>query len=621
MSLLSQRNEVSEFRKSYRWMALFAVFVFGLLSARMFQLQVVDHDKWQNRSQENITKTIRIAPRRGLIVDQHGEVIADNRPAYKVLVTPKLFSPDRDVPRIAYLMDLDSEQTRALKEKATTIKEDPRAHQFELFSEVSRDQLAALETHLHELPALDIVTEPVREYPFGPLAAHAIGYLNEVNAADLLRLKGKGFRPGDRIGRSGLEKRYEALLKGDPGFRRVLVDAHSRAQHHAKDVKLKRDTFKPPASGHRIELSLDMQLMRQIEKAMSAYPAGAAVAVDVRTGAVRALYSKPSYDPNEMSAGISAAQYRELTNNQFRPLIDKTIYETYFPGSTFKPVTALATLESGIEHRVIDCPGYYKLGRQRFRCNARHGEVALHEALVRSCNVFFWKVAEEIGLEKINQYARLLGLNERTGIGIGTESKGFLATREWYKKHYGSYRVGYTLNTAIGQGNTRVTVLQLAMVYAAIANGGNLLRPYLVEKVTSKDGNVVEEKAVHITQEIAADQESWARIRRGLRGVVAEKKGTAHGAMVKGGASVSGKTGTAEVVGQSGGKDLAWYVNRSHGWFAGYAPSESPQIAIAVIVEHGGAGGKSAAPIGVRVLSEYAKNKDRSTKAVKDEVK
>ena len=614
MSLLSQRHEVSEFRKSYRWMALFATVAFGLIAARMLQLQVVEGDKWRQRSTENITKTIRIAPTRGVISDRNGEIIADNRPAYTVLVTPKFFDIDRDIPRLSYLMDLSKKNIEELRARAKKIKEDKRARQFELFSEVSRDQLAALETHLHELPALDIVTKPVRSYPFGVLVAHAIGYLNEVNADDLVAHKGEGYRAGDRIGRSGLEKRYESLLKGARGYRKIMVDARGRAQWEHDKLTATGETFKAPVPGHKIELTFDMQLMRIIEEAMADFPAGAVVALDVETGAVRALFSKPSYDPNEMSAGISTSRYKTLTDNQFRPLLDKTVYETYFPGSTFKPITALAALESGLEHRVVNCPGFYQLRRQRFRCNSRHGDVALHEALVRSCNVFFWKVAEEIGLEKINEYAELFGLNQRTDIGIGNESKGFLASREWYKKHYGNYRIGYTLNTAIGQGNTRMTVLQLALVYAAIANGGSLLKPYIVKKVIAPDGSLLEENHRELVREIAADDESWVRIQRALRGVVAEKKGTAHAANIKNGPAVSGKTGTAEVIGKGAARQGAWYVNRSHGWFAGYAPSEAPKIALAVIIEHGGSGGKSAAPIGVRVLSEYVAR--QATKAV-----
>jgi penicillin-binding protein 2 len=468
-----------------------------------------------------------------------------------------------------------------------------RTHQLELYSDIDREQLAALETHLAELPALDIVTVPLRDYPYATLGAHLLGYLNEVNAQDLERSPDPStYRPGDRIGRSGLEKRYEPLLKGSRGFRRVVVDARGKALEGTRPDSLEVEMMKKPVPGHDIQLTIDMRLMEAFDRAFRPHPSGAAVVVDIHTGAIRALYSKPVYDPNEMSSGLSTKRYAELTGDPFRPLIDKTMYETYFPGSTFKVITALAALEDAVVDPMqrVECMGSLKIGRQK------------------SCNVYFWELAEEVGIERITRYAQAFGFADRTGIGVNSEARGFLATREWYTEHYGAFRIGYTLNTAIGQGNTRVTVLQLALANAAIANGGTLYVPEVVQNVKAPDGSLSETFEPRIKRDVGVSPQHLDLMRRALRDVVQEESGTAFRARNKDGVAISGKTGTAQVVSRKGRSEessSAWYLDRSHGWFAGFAPSDDPQVAFAVLVEHGGSGGASAAPIATSVMQQY----------------
>ncbi|MBW2223634.1 MAG: penicillin-binding protein 2, partial [Deltaproteobacteria bacterium] len=400
-----------------------------------------------------------------MIRDIAGRVVASNRPSYDVFATPRLLQAE-DIDRIASLMGLNAEDKATLQTRLDELPANRRTRQLELYSDIDREQLAALETHLAELPALDIITVPLRDYPYATLGAHLIGYLNEVNAKDMERARDPGtYRPGDRIGRSGLEKRYEPLLKGSRGFRRVVVDARGNALEGRRPDSLEVQMLRKPVPGHDIQLTIDMRLMEAFDRAFRPYPSGAVVVVDIHTGAVRALYSKPVYDPNEMSSGLSTKRYAELTGDPFRPLIDKTMYDTYFPGSTFKVITALSSLEDAVVDPMqrVECLGSLKIGRQKFRCNKRHEWVDLYDAIVQSCNVYFWELAGEVGIERITRYARAFGFAEQTGIGVSGEAKGFLATREWYTEHYGAFRIGYTLNTAIGQGNTRVTVLQLAM--------------------------------------------------------------------------------------------------------------------------------------------------------------
>lgn len=610
MITLSQRREVGEFRKRYRWMALFVVLVFLGIIIRIAQVQLIDSERWSSIAQQNITKTVELPATRGIMRDIAGRVVASNRPSYDVYTAPRLLKPE-DVQRIASLMDLTKEERAILESRLAEVPQSRRSHQLKLYGDIDREQLAALESHLAELPALDIVTVPLRDYPYATLGAHLIGYLNEVNAEDLEREPdASAYRSGDRIGRSGLEKHYESLLKGTRGFRRVVVDARGKALEGVRPDSLEVEMLRKPVSGHEIQLTIDMALMEAFDRAFRPHPSGAAVVVDIHTGAVRALYSKPVYDPNEMSSGLSTKRYAELTGDPFRPLIDKTMYETYFPGSTFKVITALAALEDAVVDPAqrVECLGSMKIGRQKFRCNKRHGRVDLYDAIVQSCNVYFWELAEEVGIERINSYARAFGFGERSGIGVNSEASGFLATREWYIEHYGAFRIGYTLNTAIGQGNTRVTVLQLALANAAIANGGTLYVPQVVQNVKAPDGSLSDTFQPRIKREVGVSAEHLEMMRRALIDVVEDESGTAHKARNKDGVRVAGKTGTAQVVGRKGRSEessSAWYLDRSHGWFAGFAPADDPQVAFAVLVEHGGSGGASAAPIATSVMQQY----------------
>lgn len=610
MITLSQRKEVGEFRKRYGWMALFVVLVFVGIIVRVAQVQLFQRDRWSGIAQQNITKTLELPATRGVIRDIAGRVVASNRPSYDVFATPRLLQAE-DIDRIASLMGLNAENKATLRTRLDELPANRRTRQLELYSDIDREQLAALETHLAELPALDIITVPLRDYPYATLGAHLIGYLNEVNAQDMERARDPGtYRPGDRIGRSGLEKRYEPLLKGSRGFRRVVVDARGNALEGRRPDSLEVQMLRKPIPGHDIQLTIDMRLMEAFDRAFRPYPSGAAVVVDIHTGAVRALYSKPVYDPNEMSSGLSTKRYAELTGDPFRPLIDKTMYETYFPGSTFKVITALASLEDAVVDPMqrIECLGSLKIGRQKFRCNKRHEWVDLYDAIVQSCNVYFWELAGEVGIERITRYARAFGFAERTGIGVSGEAKGFLATREWYTEHYGAFRIGYTLNTAIGQGNTRVTVLQLALANAAIANGGTLYVPQVVQNVQAPDGSLSETFQPRVKREVGVSPQHLDMMRRALVDVVQEESGTAYRARNKDGVPVAGKTGTAQVVSRKGRSEessSAWYLDRSHGWFAGFAPADDPQVAFAVLVEHGGSGGASAAPIAMSVMQQY----------------
>jgi penicillin-binding protein 2 len=611
MTLLSVRREVGEFRKRYKWMALCVLLSMSGVVARLVDLQLLDHARWAAEAERNIVKRIRLPATRGLIRDSAGRIVANNRPAYNVYLTPQLLGR-RHIDLFAKLMAFSEDQKADFRARLEQIPERRRSHVVELYSDIDRDQLAALETHKHELPGLQIVALPVRIYPFSSLGAHSIGFLNEINAEDLKRFPERNYQAGDSIGRSGIEAAWESYLRGRNGELTSVIDVRGREDDEAGGLRRQgREQRREPSPGRDLRLTLDMDLMRIVERAFRGHPSGAVVVVDVRTGRVRALFSKPSYDLNEMSGRLSRERATELGNSPFRPLIDKTVYETYFPGSTFKPVSALAALENDLLNASsrFNCPGYYDLGKRRFHCSHAHGDVDMRKAIIQSCNVYFYHLAEQVGLDRITQLSHDFGLGIVTGIGINTEAQGFVPTREWYmKQHDNQYHIGFTLNAAIGQGNTRVTLIQLAMAYAAIANGGTLYVPQIVQAVEAPDGSMIEEFPPRVRRRVSVDAAHLAYVIEGMVGVVNDPNGTAYDAHIEGGVTVAGKTGTAQVsLGKPpGGVDVqnAWYYQRSHAWFAGFAPAADPELAIVVLVEHGGQGGKYAAPIATHILQE-----------------
>ena len=621
MSLLSVRREVGEFRKRYKWMAGFVVLVFTALVARMMDLQVVEHAHYAEIARENVTKTLPLLATRGIVRDRAGRVIVTNRPSYDVYLTPSRIR-DGDVERLETLMGLSEDARARFEQRLSEVPERRQTHQIRFFTDVSREALAALETHEQDFmddrghTPLDVVVAPVRTYPFRSLGAHAIGYLNELRPEELAELRGAGYHLGDLVGRTGIERAWESLLRGRRGYRRVLVDEDVEIDPSLLEDD--RPQFVEPVPGRDLTLTVDMELMRIIERAFRGRASGAAVVVDVRTGAVRALFSKPSYDPEAFTSGLSREEYADLRDDPFRPLIDKTIYDTYFPASTFKPFAALAALQDGLidPGERVTCTGEYSIGTgagaRHPRCTGVHGDVDMRLGLVQSCNIYFYHLAEVVGIDRLARMAQDFGLGRRCGIGINSEASGFIPTREWYEQHH-AWQGGLALNTAIGQGDTRVTLMQLAMAYAAIANGGTLYVPQLVQEVRAPDGTIVEAFAPRVRRRVHVDPSHLAYVIDALSGVVNDERGTAHEARLDhpGDVVIAGKTGTAQLGGRIRSEDeasRAAYERRAHAWFAGFAPVGDPEVAIVVLVEHGGSGGRFAAPIAIQILQEYLGN-------------
>lgn len=583
--------------KRIRWFAWVTLVVMSGIGFRLVLLQGVRHAEYAAIARKNITKTSWIVPERGMLFDRLGQVIAKNRLTYDLYVVPSTMTAERRV-RLITLLQLGENERLAINEKLDRVPANRQDQRVMLLKDIPSQARLSLETHRKEFPHLSIVTGSRREYPFGSLGAHAVGYMGEPDVV------GGQYNQGEQVGKYGIEKWFESSLRGERGreevVTRVHIDPTDRKKRYKTTEAIRRDQVK---AGHHIHLTLDMDMMRATEKLFAPYPSGAVVVVDTGSGAVRVLYSKPAFDINAMAIGVLQHVYQKWIDDPNRPLTDKTMYESYFPGSTFKPFTALALLEAQTMDRTerVMCSGRYKIGTDSFKCNGVHHHVGLEGALTQSCNVYFYRAAELMGIDPIASMARRFGFGQKTGLGINDEASGLIPDRHWYETHHERvFRPGHALLTGIGQGDVKVTVLQLAMAYAALANGGTVFEPYLWERVTDAQGNEVKRHLIREKMNAQVAPADFEMLRRGLVAVVNHSTGSAFHARIEQGISIAGKTGTAEIKLSHNAQALT----RSHAWFAGYAPAERPRYAIAVLVEHGGTGGVVSAPLGIQLLNQ-----------------
>ncbi len=583
--------------------AVISVVVFVGLAGRLVQLQALRGDDYLQKSTSNFIRERELPSVRGQIRDRRGEVLADNRPTFHVYATPRYVS-EATLLRLGRLLKLTEEQRETLGKKLQAKRGADASKQLLVAEDITRDQLAALESEKDQLPGIDIESRTRRVYPQKQAAAHVLGYLNMAGPEDLKH----GYRHGDYVGRSGVEQKLEPKLRGNPGFERIFVDAHGKRKSENELGEMARlapqEMRREPQPGANAVLTIDLQLQRIVEDALSRHASAAAAVVEADTGRVLALASYPSPDPNLLGGRLSRGEAQRLESDPFRPLLDKALRETYYPGSTFKIIPALAALEEGLvdpDQKQV-CHGRYELGRHVFRCMKAHGPVSLHEALAQSCNVYFYHLAEKVGLERMARWAERFGFGQPTGLGLG-EASGFVPTLDYYKQH-GGFRGGYALNTALGQGAVRASVLQLAMAYAALGNGGKLFQPYLVDRLETPSGELIERFSPELRSQLPLLPSSLERLRRALVDVVADNKGTASTAFIDG-LDVAGKSGTAQVRKNRRGESSGWDQLNDHAWFVGYAPSRNAKIAVAVLVEHGGLGGHVAAPTATKIIQGY----------------
>ncbi|MDB4943416.1 MAG: Penicillin-binding protein 2 [Labilithrix sp.] len=652
-AFLVPRSDVSEFRKRYRWLALGCFLAFSIIGVRLFQLQVVKGSEYAQTAHENVIRRITIPTTRGIVRDSQGRVLASSRPSFNVLIVPGRVMPSARPPRpvragvipkdepdswnrIADTLRLNPDErarfTQRIRDACVTDEDhSPCWRQIVVREDLSRDIAAELKEHASEIPGAEVISQPIRYYPYKHLGSHTIGYTAEIDAEALGRFRPQGwetmtaeerqkanplgYEPGDTIGATGVERSWESYLRGQRGWEKRVVDARGRYRTGPDAERLlDAPARQEPLSGRDLRLTMDIELVQAIERAMRPHAAGSAVVVDVRTGRLLALYSKPDFDPNDLSGGAGRDRIRESFNKLYtdplRPMLDKNVSGAFQPGSTFKPFSALAALEDKLvdpaEHE--RCDGYLSFGRRIFHCTHVHGKVDMHDALAESCNIYFFKLAEAVGMDRIARVATEFGLGQKTGLGVNPESAGRIPTRSWYALRYrGQFRIGFTLNTAIGQGATTVTPLQLALSYAALANGGTVYSPQLVRAVETTDGSVVQDFPPRVRQKAKVAPENLARVNEALFAVVNDPKGTAYPVRDPS-LEIAGKTGTAQTgYVNTGGDDpkKAWYLARDHAWFASYWPAKSPEIAVVVLVEHGGSGPTIAAPLAVQIIRDY----------------
>ncbi len=584
-------------QRQFLWTQVIATVAFIALVARLWHLQVMSGDHYFRRSNDNFVKEIELPSSRGVIFDRKRRVLAENRPAYDVYLTPR-FVTDESLNRMGRFLRLDEATLIGLRARVAQRKGADRYRQILAVRDITRDELALIEGELGDLPGVQIQPQTERVYPNATIGAHTVGYLNEVSADELTQRRQDGYRPGDLIGRAGLERQWESFLRGKDGHERVIVDARGRKKtaEELPDLTalLGADPLVEPQPGLNLVSTVDLDLMTIVERALRHHRAAAAAVIDVETGYVLALGSQPTIDPNKLTQGLSKDEMERVTTDVYRPLIDKSVRENYFPGSTFKIVPMLAALEGGYDaYERIPCHGALNYGKRTFHCVETHGPLNLVQALSQSCNVYFYVLGDRLGIDRMATIAGELGFGSGTGLGINGEAPGFVPTVEDYKKE-GAFQKGSILNTAIGQGSVKLTILQVAMAYAAIANGGKLWIPQIVQRVETPAGKLVQEFPPRLRRQLSFSQEHLQLMRRAMYDAVYDPKGTAFAARVMG-LEVAGKTGTAQV--KNGRRQAREGDDEAdHAWFASFAPYDHPKIAVVVLVEHGGFGAKAAAP-------------------------
>jgi penicillin-binding protein 2 len=465
------------------------------------------------------------------------------------------------------------------------------------------NEVAVLKSHAHLLPGVSVKTGLRRHYAFPFLASHTLGYMNRVTAEEY-RAEKSVYGLSDMVGRRGLEHALEARLRGVPGKVRFLRNSTGSGPSSENEV-----TYQAPVHGENLKLTLDVRMQREVEKAFRYYESGGAVVIHPKTGAIIAIYSKPGFDSNVWTGRLTTAEWERANKNPYSPMIHKA-RTAYHPGSVYKIVTAAAGLDLGLitAESPMYCQGHYDFAKRRFHCHNRsgHGTVNLKEALKHSCDVYFYKLGEMLGMKRLAEYGYLFGFGDTTGVEI-TDQRGIVPTKEYHAtKTKVGWQPGFTLSTAIGQGALTATPLQIARSFAAVINGGNVLDLHLVDEYTDPKGKLIERHGVKVDSTLNLSEEHMAIIREGLLAVVNEPDGTAAESRLEN-IVIAGKTGTAESAEWRAGASakLGAWLREDHAWFAAYAPADDPQVVVVVFVEHGGSGSKRAAPIAVNIIRSW----------------
>lgn len=613
-------EKAREFTRRALILGVGKVALFGALGTRLAWLQVVQQEKFRTLSDKNRISLRLLAAGRGEIMDRFGVPLAINVQNFRAFVVPEQTENlEETLDRLSRLIPFTAEDRREAMDEIAQHK--PFAPVF-LKENLTWEDMARVELNLPDLPGVSIEEGETRSYPLGSATAHIIGYVGRVSKAELAA-EGQANPvmniPGFRIGKNGVEKSFEQILRGKAGQVQAEVNVVGREIRELGRVS--------PKKGSRLTLTLDASLQMQLQERLAREKSASAIVMDAETGEIYALCSYPSFDPAVFSRGIPADLWNQLLGDDAHPLTNKIVSGQYPPGSTFKMVTALAALEAGISpSATVFCPGHYMLGSAKFHCwswnRGGHGTVDLTMAIARSCDTYFYEMGRRIGVDAIADMARKLGLGKKLGFDIPGEGAGLVPDRSWVQRRFKrAWQPGETLNIAIGQGQTLATPLQLATMTARLVNGGLAVKPVLVRSIEEKGSQIPK------WDSIGVDKDHLAAVVKGMSAVVNDPRGTAHSSMISEAPySLGGKTGTAQVrritesmraSGAMRPESMPWKF-RDHALFVGFGPVEAPKYVAAVVVEHGAHGSSAAAPIAKEILLAAQKRDPRKIRAVDD---
>ena len=575
----------------YKWSKLVLVITMVILSLRLWDLQIMRGAEMRKLSEQNRIRVKKVIAPRGVMFDRQGRVLADTRPSFNLYITPediKDFS--QTVDGLAQLLSIDREE---ILDKLKLASGFPPSFPVKIKPDVTKDELAKVEAHRVYLPGVSIQIEPKRNYPYGKMMAHMLGYVSEINGDELKTAEYKDYSPGDYIGRYGLERMYETYLRGVDGEKRVEVDAMGREVRTLDIIE--------PTAGNNLYLNVDLDTQQIVENGFEG-KRGGAIVLDPKTGGVIALVSRPAFDPNKFASGIKKEDWKAIAMDPLHPLQNRATQGRYPPGSTFKIVSALKSLELGIvnEHTSYGCRGGFPFGNRVFKCwkKGGHGGVAVHRGIVESCDVYFYNVGLKLGVDRIHEMSEAIGLGKVTGIDLPGEKNGVVPSTEWKMKTFKQpWYEGETVSVAIGQGAVWLTPIQLAQLSAFVANEGVTFKPQIVNKIVSPEGKTIKVFEPVMKANVKLKKDVFRIVKEGMKGVVNEPGGTAYSNRVQN-INMSGKTGTAQA--SSTGKG-------DHAWFIAYAPAEDPTVAMSIMVELGGHGGSQSAPVAKAVTENLFK--------------
>ncbi len=596
------KEDLGQIQKRIFFLYPAVIGIFVLLLLRVWFLQIIKGDYYKDLSENNRMRTVYLNPQRGLIYDRNGKIVVNNAPGFILYLVPEDIKNRNDtINALGSILEMEPGE---IEMQLNTKRNQPSYLPVKIKGNLSMREVAMLEIHKLDLPGTRIGAESQRNYPHGVLAAHLVGYVGEVSSTQLKESGLEDLIPSSIVGHYGVEKRYDSALRGKTGKKIVEVDAVGRETNMLR--------IDQPTPGDDIYLTIDLDLQKEAEEALGV-EAGAIVAMDPDNGEILAMVSHPAFNPNTLSHGVTQAEWEKVSKDPGHILMNRAIQGEYPPGSTFKIVVASSALELKdiTPASNIYCRGGLYFGNRTFKDWKRggHGYVDIHKAIVESCDVFFYEIGRKVGVDGIAAFARMYGLGEKTGIDLFGERKGLIPTSEWKMRVFGKpWFPGETLSISIGQGYTTATPLQMANMLSSVVSPDRRFRPHIIKGIRERGSLEVKEFTPEAIDRLNVSPQALEVIKEALKGVVNEPHGTAarsRSAFFK----MAGKTGTAQVVGDKHTKGIGAIPKewQDHAWFIAYAPADDPEIAVAVLVEHGGHGGSAAAPIAKRIIERYLK--------------